>query len=419
MASNNYRFDLSDRLIHFFRDIDTSSGSAPSMPEHFAFNSFVEGEKYPALFLLRSAIRMHRLWATWSVRKNVRTIYGPRPAVCFSEMPLAAFLESSRKREAEDKKMSSYGLTFNKLLLHDRGATPVIYGLTNRHAQIPNGKDGGPRHINEELLPLEEQYRYVAYAPTSNVRVDWTHEREWRWPLVGNFEKIESELEEYGVISDAHDIPGLDIASKKLVGIGVIVKTKKEAKYVTHDILTLIDRSKVGRYHFHHVLVTDLLPPTEELYDPVKVQEATGKATIEFDEHFDYSKTEENQAEMEFHAWVTAVEKKASPPRRGQQGGCWLWLLDNTHPFVRCLLQSGRITVNKEGRYLAHLNEFDDSRCVLQRQEMAQEVAVAVRKQHGISCDYFSVMGKYGVDDVSFDVGDDFLENRAFYNINF
>ena len=193
MVSNSYRFDLSDRLIHFFRDIDTSSDSAPSMPEHFAFNNFVEGEKYPAFLLLRTAIRMHRLWATWSVRENVRTIYGPRPAVCFSEMPLAAFLESSRKRETEDRKMSSYGLTFNKVGLHDRGANPVIYGLTNRHAQMPNGKDGGQRLINEDLLPLEEQYRYVTYAPAPGVWIDWTHEREWRWPFAGDFDKIESE----------------------------------------------------------------------------------------------------------------------------------------------------------------------------------------------------------------------------------
>lgn len=389
------------------------------MPEHFAFNNFVEGEKYPAFFLLRTAIRMHRLWATWSVRKNVRTIYGPRPAVCFSEMPLAAFLESSRKRETEDRKMSSYGLTFNKVGLHDRGANPVIYGLTNRHAQMPNGKDGGQRLINEDLLPLEEQYRYVTYAPAPGVRIDWTHEREWRWPFAGDFDKIESELEEFGIISDAHDIPGLDIASNKLAGIGVIVKTKEEAQYVTHDILTLIDRKKIGRYHFHHVLVTGLLPPTGELYDPAKVQEATIKATVDFDEHFDFPKREVEQAEADFAKWVEAVENNSSPAIQGVTGGCWLWLTDNTHPFVRCLLESGRVSVNKEGRYLAHLAEIDGSRNIYQRQEMAQQVAAMVRRKHGTPCDYFSVLGKFDSDAVPFDVGDDFLENRGFYNVDF
>ncbi len=419
MSSNNYRFDLSDRLIHFFRDINTSSSNAPPMPEHFAFNSFVEGEKFPAFFLLRSAIRMHRLWATWSVRGGVRTIYGPRPAVCFSEMPLAAFLESSRKRESEDKKMSTYGLTFNKVGLHERGANPVIYGLTNRHAFPPKGEDGGPRILREDQLPLEEQYRYVTYAPSLKVGIDWMHEREWRWPFVGDFETVENELEEFGIVSDAKDIPGLDIGSKKLAGIGVIVKTEKEARYISHDILTLIDRKEVGRYHFHHVLVTDLLPPTDKLYDPAKVQEATYAATVDLDEHFDYPKSEVEKSEAEFSKWVVDVERGADPVEAGQDGGCWIWLLDNTHPFVRCLLQAGRIVVNKEGRYLAHLKEFDSVRNIWQRQEMAQKVAAEVRGRYGIPCDYFSVTGSDNPDDVSFDVGEDFLENRSFYNVNF
>lgn len=325
MASNSYRFDLSDRLIHFFRDIDTGSGNSPSMPEHFAFNNFVEGEIYPAFFLLRTAIRMHRLWATWSIRDGVRTIYGPRPAVCFSEMPLAAFLESSRKRETKDKKMSSYGLTFNKVRLHDCGANPVIYGLSNRHAKLPKGEDGNQRLINNGLLPLAEQYRYVTYAPAPEVRIDWTHEREWRWPFSGDFDKIESELEEFGVISDASDIPGLDISSKKLAGIGIMVKTSTEAQYVTHDILTLIDRKEVGRYHFQHVLITDLLPPTAELYDPAKVQEATCKACVDFDEHFDFPKKQVEHADAEFKELAESIERNSGPILPGQVGECWLW----------------------------------------------------------------------------------------------
>lgn len=418
MTSNNYRFDLSDRLIHFFRDIEIGSIDAPPMPEHFGFNNFVEGEKYPAFFLLRMAIRMHRLCATWSVRGKDRLIYGPLPAVCFSEMPLAAFLESSRKREMAGEKMSSYGLTFSKIGLHERGANPVIYGLTNRNAR-GYYHENGTRLLNEACLPLDEQYRYVVYNPAPHVKIDWTHEREWRWPFMGDFDKVTAELKEFGVISDARDIPGLDIASKQLVSIGVVVKTKEEAEYVTHDILTLIDRKDVGRNHFHHVLVTDLLPPTAELYDPANVQKATYKTVVDFDEHFDFPKREVKKAEAEFAEWAATIEKNTDAMLPGLQGGCWLWLLDNSHPFVRCLLQSGRVTVNKEGRYLANLVEFDSSRSITQRQEMAQKIAAKVRKKYDIPCDYFSVMGAYGIDDVPFNVDDDFLENRAFYNVDF
>ena len=31
-------------------------------------------------------------------------------------------------------------------------------------------------------LPFDEQYRYVAFAPTRKpYPMDWSHEREWRW----------------------------------------------------------------------------------------------------------------------------------------------------------------------------------------------------------------------------------------------
>lgn len=61
-------------------------------------------------------------------------------------------------------------------------------------------------------------------------------------------------------------------------------------------------------------------------------------------EHFDFPKREIEQAEADFAKWVEAVENNSSPAIQGVAGGCWLWLTDNTHPFVRCLLESGRVT---------------------------------------------------------------------------
>ncbi|MDI8752154.1 UbiD family decarboxylase, partial [Salmonella enterica subsp. enterica serovar Montevideo] len=36
---NNIRFDLSDYLIHFFRDVDLETGSHIYLPEHCGFNN--------------------------------------------------------------------------------------------------------------------------------------------------------------------------------------------------------------------------------------------------------------------------------------------------------------------------------------------------------------------------------------------
>ena len=417
--SNTIRFDLSDKLIHFFRDVDAESSDSPPMPEHFAFNSFVEETKYPALFLLRSAIRMERLWATWSVRGGARTIYGPRPAVCFSEMPLSAFLESSAARSKKGEAMTSYALTFGKRALYDCGANPVIYGLSNRQASPPPGKGGGPRIFPESVLPHDEQYRYVTYAPTLNRPIDWTHEREWRLPYAGDLSAYESELREFGHISDAQLVPHIRIDDPSLPGIGVIVKNTKEVAFIKADVLSLIDRGVVADGHFNHILDISRLPPSKDLYDPTAVRQAISGATITFDGYFNLPVAKVTASVEQLRTWVQRVEQRSGVPEHGAFGGCWLWLLDSTHPFVRALVQDGRVIVSKDGRYLARLYEFGDSRSVAQREEMALEVAKLVAAEHGIDCTYFSVLGSDDVDGIPFNVGQEFLENKFFYNINF
>jgi len=51
MNDNLNRFDLSDRLIHFFRKINVMSSDAPAIPEHLGFNNINEGDTLPALFM--------------------------------------------------------------------------------------------------------------------------------------------------------------------------------------------------------------------------------------------------------------------------------------------------------------------------------------------------------------------------------
>lgn len=418
--TNNVRFDLSDRLVHFFRRVDLEGDSAPAIqPEHFAFNSYVERQVWPALFLLRCAVRSHRLWATWSVRKGVRTIFGPRPAVCFSEMPLAAFLESSRSREAAGQAMSGYALTFSKSAMHAVGANPVIYGLTERYIPLPKGDGGVARIFPREVLPEAEQYRYVTYNPSGPYKVDWMHEREWRWPYRGSLARVEQELEEFGVVSDAADIPGFDFADPRLRGIGIIVKSAEDARKIKHDVLALIDRGIVHRGHFDHILVQDSLPNTSKLIDPADVQAAVDKSLIDFTGYFDFPAAAVEQVASDFSSRVRRLEERAPKPSSlpREHGGCWLWFHDNTDPYVRALVQAGRITVNQEGRYVARLDELDSSRELRDRQELALELARELQSEFSIQAGFFLVLNSFDPDELPFFIDrppqDDLYHNRG------
>src|SRR5579862_4500707 len=160
MTGNNARYDLSDRLIHFFRSVDSSRLDSPVMPEDWGPSSMENpDEPFSPFFLMRNAVRQGRLWATWSVRRRRRTIYGPDPAVCFTEMPIAAFVEAGLARAKRGEAMSPYGLVFPKTALFRLGARPVIYGLSG---DVNTGIDGaGARMIASTQLPPREQFRYV------------------------------------------------------------------------------------------------------------------------------------------------------------------------------------------------------------------------------------------------------------------
>ena len=408
MKDNSHRFDLSDRLIHFFREVNLEGDSAPLIqPEHFAFNSYVEGTKWPALFLLRCAVRSHRLWATWSMRKGVRTVYGPRPAVCFSEMPIGAFLEASMKREAAGQAMSPYALTFLKTAMHEVGTNPVIYGLADRNAVLPKGIGGVPRLMKANILPPHEQYRYVTYNPSGPLKVDWLHEREWRWPYNGDLSKIENELQEYGIVSDAADIPGFDFAGQGLQGIGIIVKTEDDARKLSCDVLTLIDKGEVSPRHFDHILVINRLPSPLQLVSPNAVDAAISEALLDFSHYFGLPEKDVEQVLQDFSARVSAIEQGAPKvvEKPIEKGGCWLWVHDNTHPYVRALIQAGRVTVNNEGRYVASLDELCPQRELRQRQELADKLAKQLSKELGVGGGFFSVLNSSNPSDIPFYIG--------------
>jgi len=67
------RLDLSDFLIHFLRNVDNTG----------------------SFQILKQIIKDGFLKSTWSERVLKKTIFGDKPAVCFTEMPFYAFLNLS------------------------------------------------------------------------------------------------------------------------------------------------------------------------------------------------------------------------------------------------------------------------------------------------------------------------------------
>ncbi len=409
MTSNNFRFDLSDYLIHFFRELDPFADDCPLLPEHWGFNQ-IQGsmdEPLSPLFLLRNSIRYGRIWATWSVRSGKRTIYGSDPAVCFTEMPIAAFLEAGENRKRKGQKMSSYGLVIPKTGLHSVGGRPVIYGLDGE-VKIKNGPYG-ERQIEEHLLPLREQYRYVTFAPG---KVDWSHEREWRWPLRGA-----PTIDPEEVLPDIEDLHGLELDDPALSGLGVIVATRGQAEKVLFGILAKVDRTEISAEHYRFILPIEDIPDISAIRDRAQLNQALSKAVIDLSPYFAMTDKQAQKIDDKFSKLIQAVEKHAPAVEVGEIGGCWLWLSDHTHPLARALIKTGRARMNQDGKCLASLYEYKDTRGMRQREEMTKLLAKAVKEKFGTDSGYFSVLGEDNINGVPF-YCDDHSDNRKLYNLS-
>jgi hypothetical protein len=412
---NNIRFDLSDWLIHFFRNVDLNDSSSIVFPEHMGWGNIYEDVKYSALFMLRSALRNGRLWATWSYRGDVRTIYGSDPAVCFTDMPIPAFLEASRTRERKGEAMSSFALVFPKAAMHGLNANHVIYGLDAGHSSIPSGNGGGPRIIDPGVMAKLEQYRYVSYTAGQGGKVDWTHEREWRWPFRGDRSASEGLLAEYGTVDEWSDIPGLDFYQVGLLGMGVIVKTSEQAEWIVSDILTLVDRGTIVKDQFSFVIATDALPPLEHLRDPKEISDVIAAAAIDLVPHFSHPTTTLDELAGRFQELVDEVAESVPDIESGEGGGCWLWLLDNSAPVTRALVKHNYAKVSLDGRYLVRLPKFSQNRGLRQREKMTQLLADKVAIEFELECGYFSVLNSTDFDKVPFYNGDH-TDNNRYYN---
>lgn len=399
-AKNLVRFDLSSHLIHFVRPMRIHERDCFWPSEEWGWDNPAGMEDISPYFLLRCIIRKGRIWATWSVRGGQRTVYGPSPAVCFTEMPLAAFVQTSEARAARGEKVSSYGILLPKVAMFKAGARPVVYGLSGR--AIATTTDDGCRMLPSKKLAPEEQFRYVAYDPRQANGPDWTHEREWRWPY-------RPDKAAAGESTNLWCQPALELYSFGVEGIGAIVRSDLQATLLVHDIIRLIDLQRISSRTFGFILTLENLPPLEELWRPENVHVALQENLVDLQRYLVAPPNARSLVER-FFGHVTALAQESHCPTQVHVGDSWLWLYDNTHPLVRSLCKAGHITITKAGRYLVSLPQFSLEFGVLRKEEFIKALAVRVRREFGAACGYFTVNYSYDPDDIPF--YHDFVDER-------
>jgi len=410
---NNNRYDLSNSLTHFFRDICLEDESESIVMPDFGFGFIDDYYKYSAFFLLRATIRHGTLCATWAERNGRRTIYGPRPAVCFTDMPLGAFIETARQRQQQGQKISTYALVFKKNELFSLGARPVIYGLSDDNSTGDFPFKEGPRIIPDTMLPKCEQYRFVRYElNTSKTQIDWTHEREWRWPFKGDIESHEKKLKEEFQLRP-HDMPHLSMYEEAIKEIGIIVNTNEELGQVLHDILRLIDSNKINTDTYSYVLVLDSIENLDKLKSQTEAQEALVNATINLSDVLHIDEEQDALIYKRVREIVENIEESYSPPERGEFGGCWLWLLDNTNELTRSLLNMGHVEISESGKYLYN-PLFCKDRSLRQRESMTKKLALALQSEFETELGYHSVLNKFDINGMPF-YSDMHTDNIQYY----
>lgn len=200
---NVLRQDLSEWALHFIHDFNpdyepdgqiVDEDFYQNFPYHedSEINSRFEmwnisdaesgiGYDSSAFSILLKIVADGHIRASWAFRKNRPTIYGPRAAVCFTEMPLYALVDYAKRRKSDA--VGTYAIGVRKNELFKAGGRPVIYGLSGNHTEVRSGsRRSWPRKLDSSCGIAEgEQYRYVAMSMGSGRQIDWSHEREWRW----------------------------------------------------------------------------------------------------------------------------------------------------------------------------------------------------------------------------------------------
>lgn len=155
---------------------------------HFTRSSFGPTEYYLARNRLAKILCDGYIKPTFAPMKSryrstlQPTIKGADPAVCLTEQPLWAVVDTPHR------KYSGYGIAYHKVPLFESGGRPVLYASdAELGRRLREGEEGWQKdkEIHAGGLPGELQYLWVRYAPIipgwgDVYPVDFTWEREWR-----------------------------------------------------------------------------------------------------------------------------------------------------------------------------------------------------------------------------------------------
>ena len=177
----------SEKATFHFPSVDSEANERFSFWYSSDEQYLIEPDAY-AIQVIWKIIDDGHIRATWSFRNGRPTVYGPRAATCFTEMPLYALQDYAARRK-DGANVQFMGISILKQEAFKLGARPVIYGLTGDHKEVPRKgfEEGSPLSVWPRLLDSEcdigetEQYRYVRTQLDQTGYSDWTHEREWRW----------------------------------------------------------------------------------------------------------------------------------------------------------------------------------------------------------------------------------------------
>lgn len=372
------------RIAHYFRDVDLSSNSSPRfIPEVFSPNCWAQ-DGWPARFLLRIALRIHYIWATFGIRNGQETIDGTQPAVCFSSFSVADLIAVREGLGGVNKAVTQYAITFPTCSAERAGVEQVVLGGGLRaflHKSSPSG-------VATQEDVLRNEFRYVVCQ--MDLFDDHIISPEWRWPYTKNYNRVIAKMEDKGRLGKK--LPGLNLTKKKWSGIGVVVSTQADARRLQYDILCLIDQQIVSESHFDHILVCERLPATLDGLDEAGIQAAVSAAYFDFKSCMAVSAESAANALQDFSARITELELSTLKKETREYGGCWVFFENNAHLYVRGLLKAGRVVVNKLGRYLATLDELDSLRDLGERQGIVTDLCKQLQQEFGVACSYFLVL---------------------------
>ena len=379
------------RVAYYFRDDDLLSNPCPEFVlEAFSSSCGFDGEHWPAHFLLRASVRSSHIWATFGVSDSKRTANHSQPAVwCFS-FNLADLIAARGGVSSPSGAATQCAITFPVKVAENGGFQKVVDHWSQGRGHL---QDGAPLELNgHEVVP--NQLEFV--SAHQNLSYQSAQSSKWRWQYPHSYRQA---IARGAGGLERTTIPGLKLTEKKWSGIGVVVPSMQDARKLQYDILSLIDRKIVSKEHFDHILVCDKLPPNIDGLGEKEMQAAFTAACFDFKSCLQVSSRFTEPVNQDFSIRLLILETSTPTRPEKEAGGCWLCFHDNTHFYVRALMKTGRLTVNKQGRYLASLDELDMRRDLRERQEIAQQLARELRETFGVESSYFSVLNSQRPDD--------------------